>query len=243
MVPLRRPRPSPGSLLPGSPPDTRSAMPDGSAGDTSRSRGAGSARLRCLVGGSPPPHRAPRTPGTASRTPPPPRAGHGGPQAPTPGTDPALRWAPRHPLHRGRPRRSYPAPASYILRRLPGGSPTARLGRPRPGCSRPGSVGLGWSRLGPGRRPARGSAAGGSMRVAAAPQCSAGGRGAAGAERGRRGAAKTRRWIFPGSQSGRRRRKMAPVRLCRRLPAPRDPRRGESGGSRTWGRGDAAGTG
>lgn len=40
---VRRPRPPPGSLLhhpPGSPPDTRSAGLDGSAGDTSRSRGA-----------------------------------------------------------------------------------------------------------------------------------------------------------------------------------------------------------
>lgn len=42
-VPVRRPRPSPVS---GSAPGTGSAGPDGSAGDSSRSRGAGSARLR-----------------------------------------------------------------------------------------------------------------------------------------------------------------------------------------------------
>lgn len=51
--------------------------------------------------------------------------------------------------------------------------------------------GHGWARLGPGRCPTRGSAAGGSMRVAAAPQCSA-----------ERRSHKTRRWIFPGRQSG-----------------------------------------
>lgn len=168
------------------------------------------------VGETLPPHRAPRTPGTASPTPP--RAPRTSGGSPGPGAAPAALTPLPPPTSSGgsravprRPGVAAPGPAAPGPARLGSAGPgSARAGAPRVGARR--AAACEW------RRPRSAARAGAERRersgAAAAPPRHGGG-------------------FSPGARAGRRRRKMAPVRLCRRLPAPRDPRGrgGRAGGA------------
>lgn len=139
---------------------------------------------------------------------------------------------PRQPGHQ--PRTAPPVPTPIPLRNHPvppqpaALTPLRRL-HPAAGAGRPpdGPALRGWARFGPVRF---GTARLGSARPGPAPRAwkrggrqHASGGGPAvqrGAERGRRGAAKTRRWIFPGNQSGRRRRRRRKDGSGAALPPP-----------------------
>lgn len=175
------------------------------------------------------------------------RPGHRPRTAPPspPGTHPDT--PPQPPVPTRYPRS--PAPAALTpLRRL---HPAAGAGRPPDGPAL-----RGWARFGPVRF---GTARLGSARQGPAPRAwerggrqHASGGGPAvqrGAERGRRGAAKTRRWIFPGNQSGRRRRRrrkdgsgaaLPPPPGAPRPPAPVRLSRAGRGNPRGCARGRAA---